>query len=516
MVSTVLSGGLRGIYCYPVKVEVDISNGLPGFEMVGFLSGEVREAKERVKVSLKNAGYPIPAVKVTVNLSPADIRKEGTAYDLPIAIGILKSLGCLTEAIVDEFFYVGELGLNGEIRPVPGVLPMVLEMKKRGIRKCMVPGDNVAEGAVVEGVQVYGVTHISEVVEFLKNPEKSQVKPEKISLEELFKTGKKKEDFSDVQGQEMVRRAAEISAAGFHHLLMVGPPGSGKTMIARRMPTIMPPMNSRESLEVSAIYSVGGLLKKGQSLITERPFLAPHHTITPSALAGGGNVPRPGVISRAHRGVMFLDELAEFKRDTIEILRQPLEDKKVQIARQNGTVTYPADFLVVAAMNPCPCGYYPDPNLCSCTSVQIARYLGKISGPILDRMDLVATVRKMDVSRLEKGEPGESSESMAERIRRAREMQEKRFRGTDISFNAEMKIPQIKQFCNLDEEGKRLLRKICESTELSARAYYKMLKVARTIADLDGCENIQPGHLAEAACFRKMPGRREATYYVGE
>ena len=516
MVSKVLSGGLRGIYCYPVQVEVDISNGLPGFEMVGFLGSEVREAKERVKVSLKNAGYPLPAVKITVNISPADIRKEGTAYDLPIAIGILKSLGCLKEPLVDEFFFVGEMGLGGELRSVPGVLPMVLEMKKRGIRKCMVPKDNVAEGAVVEGMEVYGAEHILEVVDFLKNPDNSSLSPEKIDMDDLFVPRKRQDDFREVQGQEMVRRAAEISAAGFHHLLMVGPPGSGKTMIARRMPTIMPPMNRKESLEVSAIYSVAGLLKKGQSLITERPFLAPHHTITPSALAGGGSVPRPGVISRAHRGVMFLDELTEFKRDTIEILRQPLEDKKVQIARQNGTVTYPADFLVVAAMNPCPCGYYPDPNLCCCTAPQIARYQGRISGPILDRMHLVATVKKMNVAKLEKGELGESSQDMADRILKAREIQEKRFQGTDLSFNSEMRIPQIRQFCELDSEGKKLLEKICKTADLSARAYYKMLKVARTIADLDQSEKILPRHLAEAVCYRKAPGRKEMGFYAGE
>ena len=380
----------------------------------------------------------------------------------------------------------------------------------------MVPKDNVAEGAVVEGMEVYGAEHILEVVDFLQNPKKTSLTPEKKQIDDLFVSRKRQDDFREVQGQEMVRRAAEISAAGFHHLLMVGPPGSGKTMIARRMPTIMPPMSRKESLEVSAIYSVAGLLKKGQSLITERPFLAPHHTITPSALAGGGSVPRPGVISRAHRGVMFLDELTEFKRDTIEILRQPLEDKKVQIARQNGTVIYPADFLVVAAMNPCPCGYYPDPNLCSCTASQIARYQGKISGPIIDRMDLVVKVRKMNVAKLEKGEFGESSQDMADRILIARKIQEKRFQGTNLSFNSEMRIPQIRQFCELDFEGKMLLEKICKTADLSARAYYKMLKVARTIADLDQSEKIQSRHLAEAVCYRKVPGRKEGGFYAEE
>lgn len=508
MYSTVTSGGIRGIYSYLVQVEVDTAQGLPFFEMVGYLSGEVKEAKERVRVALKNAGFTLPAGKITVNISPADIPKEGTAYDLPVAVAVLCSMEVVPEKSVEDILMIGELGLNGELRPVRGVLPIVRAAKEGGFGSCIVPKGNEKEGAVVEGIKVYGLSHIEEVVTFLRQYKAPPFEPAEANLQEIScEQEKKQPDFEEIQGQETVRRAAEIAAAGFHHLLMIGPPGSGKTMIAKRIPSILPPMSMEESLEVSTIYSVAGLLKEKQFLILKRPFLSPHHTVSEHALAGGGRIPRPGVLSLAHRGVLFLDELTEFKRATLEILRQPMEEKEVQIARSSGTFSYPASCLIVGAMNPCPCGYYPDRNICHCNQQEIKRYLHKISGPILDRMDIVVETKKVDITKLNDGKGGESSEKMLHRIMKARRMQERRFQGTGIAFNADMGPAQVRKYCPLGDREKRMMEELFSTMNLSARAYHKIIKVARTIADLEESMRIERRHLAEAVCYRRTDSK---------
>lgn len=507
MFSTIYSGALLGVEAYLVGVEVDIAQGLPYFSMVGLLGSEVKESRDRVCVALKNAGMDIPPARITINLAPADRKKEGTAFDLPIAVGVLEALGYFPQSSTEETLFLGELGLNGEVKKVRGVLPIVREAAAHGIKRCVIPKENVMEGAVIPGIEVHGAACIEEVLNFLQCPEESLqiLPPVRVDAAKLFaeKMGQVKNDFSEVSGQETAKRAAQIAAAGFHNLLMIGPPGAGKSMIAKRIPGILPNLTLEESLEVTSVVSVAGLMKDKEALITTRPFQAPHHTISLPALTGGSQIPRPGMISLAHRGVLFLDELPEFKRETLDSMRQPLEEHRIQIARIGGNVTYPADFMLVAAMNPCPCGYYPDKNRCRCTEAQVKRYMSRVSGPILDRIDLCVELQPVDIMHLQE-RPAENSAKMQKHVAIARKRQEKRFAGTTYRFNGDIEAADMERFCKLGQEERKTMEQLYHSLQLSARAYHRILKVARTIADLDDSDTIQQEHLLEAACYRPM------------
>lgn len=508
MYRMIRSGAVVGVSAYPVTVEVDIAMGLPVFSMVGSLGTEVRESKERVMVALKNIGLNLPPRHITVNLSPGDVKKEGTAFDLPIVVGILSAMEVFPEKATEDILFLGELGLDGEVKKVKGVLPIVRDAARRGIRECIVPMANAKEGAVIPEIVVRGCSHISEVMRFLTETDVAKreecLPRELVDVDELMRKDRAggAADFSEVNGQETAKRASEIAAAGFHNLLMVGPPGAGKSMIAKRIPGIMPPLNLEESLEVTSIYSVAGRLEEGACLISARPFQSPHHTITQAALAGGCGIPKPGMISLAHRGVLFLDELPEFKRDVLDCLRQPIEDKKIHIARSSGTVTYPSDFMLVCAMNPCLCGYYPDRNRCTCTEPQIKRYMGRISGPILDRIDLCVELQPVEIKNLNGTNKTETTAQIRERVLAVRQVQEERFCDTPIRFNGDMDAPMVAKYCVLGEKEQKFMEQLYNSLQLSARSYHRLLKVARTIADLDGEEKIREEHLLEASYYR--------------
>lgn len=498
------AAALVGIDALPVAVEVNIAGGGLGLYLVGLPDNAVKESEERIRAAFENSEERFSGRKVVVNLAPADLKKEGAAFDLPIAIGILSAMGRVETTLLDETMLAGELSLDGGVKPVRGVLSLALAARKAGLKRLILSEENVAEAAVVRELEIIGVKSLRQTIDYL-NGELMLAAAEAVEVLEMEQAGRYAEDFADVKGQLHVKRALEIAAAGGHNILMIGSPGSGKTMLARRLPTILPPLQLEEALETTKIHSVAGL-QRFEGLMSSRPFRAPHHTASPVSLIGGGQTPRPGEVSLAHNGVLFLDELPEFGRSVLEVLRQPLEDREIVVSRARYNVTYPANFTLVAAMNPCPCGYYNHPTKeCTCSPGAVHRYMGRISGPLMDRIDMHIEVTPVEPSELQSAEEGERSSVVRERVMRAREIQRRRFEGVEgVHTNARMNAAMVRQYCTLDEASDRLLKRAMERLSLSARAFDRILKVARTIADLAGREQIAQSDVAEAIGYRSL------------